>query len=151
LNKLTRAAAKVGNYAFTTLEPNLGAYYDLIIADIPGLIEGASVGKGLGAKFLRHIERTKEVFHLVSAESPDPLADYKTIRTELSAYDNNLAIKPEKVFLSKSDLLTSEEISAIIGKFEKEGIKAQPITTETESGLLPVRDALAMAAKKKSK
>src|SRR3989344_5869673 len=79
LNELTMAKAKVANYPFTTLEPNLGVYYDLILADIPGLIEGASAGKGLGIKFLRHIERTKILFHLVSAESENPLKDYYAV------------------------------------------------------------------------
>ena len=80
----------MANYPFTTLEPNLGVYYDLVLADIPGLIEGASAGKGLGVKFLRHIERTRVLFHLVSAESNTPEIDYKTIRKELSAYDPTL-------------------------------------------------------------
>ena len=80
LNELTRAQSVVANYPFTTLEPNLGAYYELILADIPGLIEGASGGKGLGTKFLRHIERTKILFHLISAESENPAKDYKTIK-----------------------------------------------------------------------
>jgi len=83
LNELTRAQSVVANYPFTTLEPNLGAYYELILADIPGLIEGASGGKGLGTKFLRHIERTKILFHLISAESENPAKDYKTIKEEL--------------------------------------------------------------------
>ena len=68
LNELTNAASKVANYPFTTLEPNLGVYYELIIADIPGLIEGSSDGKGLGMKFLRHIERTRILFHFVSSD-----------------------------------------------------------------------------------
>ena len=75
LNELTKAKAKVANYPFTTLEPNLGVYYELILADIPGLIEGASSGKGLGIKFLRHIERTRILFHLISAESTNPKND----------------------------------------------------------------------------
>jgi GTP-binding protein len=75
LNKLTNARSKVANYPFTTLEPNLGAYYELILADIPGLIEGSSSGKGLGIKFLRHIERTHILFHFISAESPTPVKD----------------------------------------------------------------------------
>ncbi|MBX4190376.1 GTPase ObgE, partial [Candidatus Parcubacteria bacterium] len=69
LNELTRANSKVANYPFTTLEPHLGVYYDLILADIPGIIEGASEGKGLGIKFLRHVERTKVLFHLISSET----------------------------------------------------------------------------------
>src|SRR3989339_898660 len=71
LNELTNAKSKVANYPFTTLEPNLGAYYELILADIPGIIEGSSSGRGLGIKFLRHVERTKILFHLISAESED--------------------------------------------------------------------------------
>ncbi|MDO8536759.1 MAG: GTPase ObgE [bacterium] len=104
LNTLTKAKAKVANYPFTTLEPNLGAYYELILADIPGLIEGSSTGRGLGIKFLRHIERTRILFHFISVESLDPEKDYKTIRKELKAYNKELQDKPEYLFLSKSDL-----------------------------------------------
>src|SRR6185312_7662994 len=110
LNELTNAQSKVANYAFTTLEPNLGTYYELILADIPGLIEGSSTGKGLGIKFLRHIERTKTIFHFISAESPTPLKDYKTIRAELGAYNKALLKKPEHIFLSKSDAVTPAEL-----------------------------------------
>ena len=119
LNRLTNAKSKVANYPFTTLEPNLGAYYELIIADIPGLIEGSSSGKGLGIKFLRHIERTKILFHLVSSESPDPEKDYKAIRKELGAYKKELLNKPEYLFLSKYDLADTaavKEKSAILKK-----------------------------------
>ncbi len=104
LNELTKARSKVANYHFTTLEPHLGVYYDLILADIPGLIEGASEGKGLGIKFLRHVERTRVLFHLVSAESEDPVKDYKTIRKELGAYNKLMLEKDEYLFLSKTDL-----------------------------------------------
>jgi GTPase len=110
LNKLTNARSKVANYAFTTLEPNLGVYYELILADIPGLIEGSSTGRGLGIKFLRHIERTKTLFHFISAESENPVKDYKTIRKELGAYNKALLEKPEHVFLTKSDLLSPAEL-----------------------------------------
>src|SRR3989344_5938119 len=99
LNELTKAKSKVANYSFTTLEPHLGAYYGLILADIPGLKEGASEGKGLGTKFLRHIERTKTLFHLVSAESDDPARDYGIIRNELTAFNDELSEKCEYVFL----------------------------------------------------
>lgn len=150
LNQLTRAAAKVGNYAFTTLEPNLGAYYELIIADIPGLIEGASAGKGLGTKFLRHVERTKKIFHLISAESDNPFQDYQTVREELEKYSKELAEKPEEVFLSKSDLTDKARATEIAGLFEKEGIKIEPISTESEGGLEPIKKALARAITEKS-
>jgi len=106
LNELTRAQSKVANYPFTTLEPNLGVFYELVLADIPGLIEGASGGKGLGMKFLRHIERTNTLFHLISAESDDPAGDYRIVRKELGQYAKALLEKREYVLLSKSDLAT---------------------------------------------
>ena len=105
LNALTNARSKVANYPFTTLEPNLGAYYELILADIPGLIEGSSSGRGLGIKFLRHIERTRVLFHFISAESPAPAKDYRTIRKELDDYNKKLTEKPEYLFLTKIDLM----------------------------------------------
>jgi GTP-binding protein len=104
LNRLTNAKSKVANYAFTTLEPNLGMYYELTLADIPGLIEGSSTGRGLGIKFLRHIERTRILFHFISTESTDPEKDYKTVRKELGDYNKELLDKPEYLFLSKSDI-----------------------------------------------
>ncbi|MBI2635630.1 MAG: GTPase ObgE [Parcubacteria group bacterium] len=110
LNKLTNARSKVANYPFTTLEPSLGAYYELILADIPGLIEGSSSGRGLGIKFLRHIERTHILFHFIRAESPAPLKDYRVIRKELGAWNKALLKKPERIFLTKSDLVTPEEL-----------------------------------------
>ncbi|MCX6720883.1 MAG: GTPase ObgE [Candidatus Staskawiczbacteria bacterium] len=119
LNELTNAKSKVANYAFTTLEPNLGAYYDLILADIPGLIEGASLGKGLGTKFLRHIERTKVLFHLISAESPTPIKDYNDVRSELLSYKKSLTEKPEYIFLTKSDSVDKKVISGIKKDFKK--------------------------------
>jgi len=109
LNELTEAKSKVANYAFTTLEPNLGVYYELVLADIPGLIEGASEGRGLGVKFLQHIERTKVLFHLVSAESDNPAKDYKIVRKELKKYSKLLEKKKEYLFLSKYDVLSDKE------------------------------------------
>jgi len=103
LNELTNANSKVANYPFTTLEPNLGVYYDLILADIPGLIEGASKGRGLGIRFLRHVERTKTLFHFIAADSADPVLDYKTVRSELGKYNKLLLEKPEYIFISKKD------------------------------------------------
>ncbi|MDO8407906.1 MAG: GTPase ObgE [bacterium] len=109
LNALTRAKAKVGAYPFTTLEPNLGDFYGHILADIPGLIEGASKGKGLGTRFLKHIERTGIVLHLVSADRDDVLAAYKEVRGELTAFGHGLSDKPELVILSKTDLISASE------------------------------------------
>ncbi len=128
LNELTNASSKVANYPFTTLEPNLGAYYDLILADVPGLIEGASTGKGLGTKFLRHIERTRVLFHFISAESADPLSDYKTVRHELETYGDLLLKKPEYIFLSKSDSVETDIVSKIKKDFKKNGKEISAIS-----------------------
>lgn len=119
LNELTRAKAKVANYPFTTLEPNLGVFYDLILADIPGLIEGASKGKGLGIKFLRHIERTKTLFHLVAADSEDPAADYQTVRRELGIYNQALLEKPEYLFASKIDAVSPDVAQKVVKDLEE--------------------------------
>ena len=119
LNELTNAKSKVANYPFTTLEPNLGAYYDLILADLPGLIEGASKGKGLGIKFLRHIERTKILFHLVAADSSDPVSDYKTVRSELETYNKLLLEKPEYLFMSKKDAVSENTANEVAGNLKK--------------------------------
>lgn len=113
LNTLTRASAKTADYAFTTLEPNLGECFGFIIADIPGLIEGASEGKGLGYKFLRHVKRTKMLAHLVSLENEDPLAVYETVRKELAAYDKDLASKHEIIVLTKTDMVTPERVKEV--------------------------------------
>lgn len=119
LNELTGAKSKVANYSFTTLEPNLGAYYELILADIPGLIEGASAGKGLGIKFLQHIERTNALFYLISAESEHPDVDYKIVKKELENYSKALAEKSEYLFLSKSDMVSSAELKKKISILKK--------------------------------
>jgi len=109
LNELTRAKARVANYPFTTLEPNLGVLPDgKIIADIPGLIEGASTGKGLGSKFLRHVERTKIVIHCIAADNPDLEHAYQVVRKELESYSTILATKKEIVIITKSDLIEKE-------------------------------------------
>jgi len=119
LNELTNASSKVANYQFTTLEPHLGVYYELILADIPGIIAGASKGKGLGHKFLRHIERTKTLFHFVSADSKNPLDDYETIRAELKKFNPELLKKPEWIIVSKIDERTPEEIAKIVKLLKK--------------------------------
>jgi len=119
LNELTNAKSKVANYPFTTLEPNLGAYYDLILADLPGLIEGASKGKGLGIKFLRHIERTKILFHFVAADSTDPVSDYKTVRSELETYNKLLLEKLEYLFISKKDAVSENAANEVARNLKK--------------------------------
>lgn len=121
LNALTRAGAKIGSYAFTTLEPNLGAYHGYVLADIPGLIEGASIGKGLGHAFLKHIARTRVLIHCVPADSEDPMRDYTVVRAELEKYDPRLSRKAEIVVLTKSDMVSQEVINNITGVFKKAG------------------------------
>ncbi len=118
LNFLTRAHAKVGNYEFTTLSPNLGELYGFILADIPGLIEGAGEGKGLGHKFLRHISRTKMLLHCISCEHKNPKEAYDVIRKELKKYDKELLNKPEAIILTKTDLISETELKKITSLFK---------------------------------
>lgn len=119
LNALTRAGAKIGDYPFTTLEPNLGAYHGYVLADIPGLIEGASDGKGLGHKFLRHITRTKLLVHLVEASHENVGKAYTTIREELGKYDKELLNRDEIIVLSKVDTISKDEVKTKINELEK--------------------------------
>lgn len=142
LNELTAAKARVANYAFTTLEPNLGAYYELILADIPGLIEGASRGKGLGVKFLKHIERTSVLFHLVSAESEDPARDYETIRNELEIHNPLLSVKTEYVLLSKTDAVSPKILKEKMVVLKKLGLKPIPVSILEPDSLEEVRKIL---------
>lgn len=104
LNELTAANAKIGDYPFTTLEPNLGVLNHKVLADIPGLIEGASEGRGLGHKFLKHIEKVSLLLHCISSGSDDPLRDYNIVREELKKFNPALLDKKEIILLTKSDL-----------------------------------------------
>ena len=142
INELTRANSKVANYPFTTLEPNLGAYYKLILADILGLIEGASTGRGLGIKFLRHIERTKILFHLISAESEDPARDYKTIKNELKSYGDTLTTKIEYLFLTKIDLLKPKDLKKKLDALKKINKKVLAISIHDWDSLDKVKTLL---------
>jgi len=119
LNELTRARAKVGSYAFTTLEPNLGAFEGFIIADIPGLIEGASEGKGLGVKFLKHITRTKLLLHCISLENEDIAKAYTVVREELEAFSPELGEKPEAIVLTKTDTTTEAAVKKAVTRLQK--------------------------------
>lgn len=149
LNALTAAKSKVANYPFTTLEPNLGAYYDLILADIPGLIEGASGGKGLGIKFLRHIERTSILFHFVSCESEDPARDYKVIRAELGAHNPELLEKKEYVLLTKTDILSDKEVAKKARLLKKKNPDVMAISILDDASLEPVKKILAVISEEK--
>ena len=146
LSRVTNAQPKIANYHFTTLSPNLGVV-DLddakgfVIADIPGLIEGASEGIGLGHEFLRHVERTKLMIHVVDAagtEGRDPVADIYTINAELKAYNEEIASRPQVIAANKIDLIYSEDedpVERLRKEFEPQGIKVFPISGVTGEGL----------------
>ena len=146
LTKVSNARPKIANYHFTTLNPNLGVV-DLdgadgfVIADIPGLIEGASEGVGLGHEFLKHIERTKVIIHMVdaaSSEGRDPIDDINKINSELKAYNAELADKPQVIAANKIDLIYSEDedpVQKLRDEFEPKGIKVFPISAATGKGL----------------
>jgi GTP-binding protein len=142
LNALTKANVKVAEYPFTTLEPNLGDFYGLIIADIPGLIEGAANGKGLGIKFLRHIKRTRILIHCVSSESEDLLKDYQAIKNELEKYELKLARKREYIFLTKIDLVDEKEIKEKIKELKKINPNVLAVSIYDEDSVEGVRKLL---------
>lgn len=162
LSRVTNAQPKIANYHFTTLQPNLGVVdmedgNGFVIADIPGLIEGASEGVGLGHEFLRHIERTKVMVHIVDAagtEGRDPIADIKAINKELAAYNPALLKKPQVIAANKMDAVYGDEneiIQKLRDEFEKDGIKVYPISAVSGQGLrellFEIRDLLAKCPK----
>ena len=147
LSRVTNARPKIANYHFTTLNPNLGVVdlpngQGFVIADIPGLIEGASDGVGLGLKFLKHIERTKVIVHIVDAasvEGRDPIDDIKKINSELAAYDPKLLEKPQIIAANKLDVLYGDEKNEAVKKiedaFDGTGIKVYPISAVSGEGV----------------
>jgi GTP-binding protein len=145
LNALTNAHSKIGAYPFTTLEPHLGDFHGKLLADIPGLVEGASEGKGLGDKFLRHINRTKIVAHLISLESDDLAQDYAIIRKELENFNSDLSEKTEIILLSKADLVSNDELAEKIEGFRNMGREALPFSILDEGSLKRVSDTLSNA------
>lgn len=150
LNTLTKANAKVGAYAFTTLDPNLGDFYGYIIADIPGLIEGASEGKGLGVKFLRHIKRTKMIAHLISFENANTMKTYKEVRKELEKYGNDLDKKDEIIVLTKTDVIDDNKFKEKKKKeFEKLGKKVFAISLYDDASVKNFKDGLIKILQKK--
>ena len=124
LSRCTRAKPKIANYPFTTINPNLGVlninHKEVILADIPGLIEGSHKGVGLGDKFLRHIERCKVLIHLIDISEKDIIGNYLKIRNELSKYDKNILKKKEIVIFNKSDLVNMDLITKKLKNFKKE-------------------------------
>ncbi len=142
LNTFTNAHSAIGAYPFTTLDPHLGVLQGFVLADIPGLIEGAAEGKGLGHKFLRHVERTAMILHLVSLENEDSLAAYHEIRAELTKYSADIAAKEEWIVLTKTDTRTPEEVAAQEAAFHALGKPVYAISAPLEEGTKELGDAL---------
>lgn len=136
LAAVSAAKPKIADYPFTTLHPQLGVVAvggrEFVLADIPGLIEGAHEGAGLGDRFLGHVERCRVLLHLVDGTSEDPAAAYRTVRGELEAYDEVLADKPEIVALSKCDAMTDDQIKAQV-KALKKAAKKTPLVLSAQS------------------
>jgi GTPase len=147
LSVLTNATPKIGAYAFTTLEPNIGMMDKHAIADIPGLIEGASKGKGLGVEFLKHIEKTKILVHCIDASSENPEKAYETIRNEFKQYNISLLDKPEIILLTKTDLADQKQIEKNVKILEKKGKKVLSSSIYDLSSLEPLKLALKKALK----
>ena len=142
LNALTRAEVKVASYAFTTLDPNLGDFFGFILADIPGLIEGAAEGKGLGFKFLRHVKRTKILAHLVSFENENPMEVYKVVRNELEKYNPELVEKQEIIILTKTDVADPKTVEKVTKEFKKLGKEVFTISLFDDKSTKDFADSL---------
>lgn len=142
LNTFTNARSRVGAYAFTTIEPHLGDLFGYTIADIPGLIEGAAEGKGLGHKFLRHVTRTKMLLHLVSLENEDPWEAYTTVKNELGKFDASLLEKKEWIIFTKKDLVDQHKIDALRKDIDKNENRVFVISAETGEGVKELQDSL---------
>ena len=139
LATITNAKPKIGDFAFTTINPNLGLVLhnqvDFVVADIPGLIEGANEGKGVGIQFLGHIERCKALVHVIDSTSKDLLAGYESTLNELGKYKETLTLKVELVILNKVDLLSKKELKKIIMLFKEMEINVLPISTYSKYGI----------------
>lgn len=155
LSVLSNAKPKIADYEFTTLEPNLGVMKykgeTLVLADIPGLIEGASMGKGLGDAFLRHIERTRVLVHVVAVKEDEEVADlwkkYRTIRKELKQYGAGLQDKEEIVALNKIDLINQSEVEKVVKFFAKKKVKVWPISSGNLEGVDILKNKILEIAK----
>jgi GTPase len=155
ISRLSAAKPKIANYAFTTLEPNLGVVQvgdyphteSFTVADLPGLIEGAHLGAGLGIQFLRHIERTSVIVHLVdvsdSSDRPDPVADYKVITAELDSFDPALAAKPTILVAAKADVANPDKLKKLAAMAKRRKLPFYPISAVTGEGIEPLKFAIA--------
>jgi GTPase len=147
LNSVSNASAKVGDYPFTTLRPQLGVVRhkgrEFVLADIPGLIEGAAEGAGIGDRFLGHVERTRLLLHLIDGSADDPLEAWRVVRGELGSYGAGLADKPELVALTKADLLDDKTRAKLVMGLEKEADEPVfAVSAPLEEGLEPLLDAI---------
>lgn len=153
LSVISNAKPEIADYPFTTLIPNLGVVdvddFGFLVADIPGLIEGASEGKGLGDEFLRHIERTAVLLHLVDPGSADPAADYEVIQSELKHYQVDLSVKPQLVVITKSETVDPDTLKAATKSIKKVAGQTPifTISAQTHTGLLEVLRAAAKLVK----
>lgn len=142
LNELTAARAKTANYPFTTLEPNLGVLHKKVIADIPGLIEGASRGKGLGVKFLKHIEKVKLVIHCISSESTNVTGDYEIVMAEMRRYNPALATKDTIILLTKTDLIDKKDVQKKVKELKKISPHVYPVSIRESQSIKALRELL---------
>jgi GTP-binding protein len=147
LNSVSNAGAKVGDYPFTTLRPQLGVVRhkgrEFVLADIPGLIEGAAEGAGIGDRFLGHVERTRLLLHLIDGAGEDPIEAWRIVRGELDSYGAGLTEKAEVIALTKADLLDGRKRSRLVKALEKEsGSTVFPISAPLEEGMEPLLDTM---------
>jgi len=147
LNSVSNASAKVGDYPFTTLRPQLGVVRhkgrEFVVADIPGLIEGAAEGAGIGDRFLGHVERTRLLLHLIDGSTGDPIDSWRVVRGELDSYGAGLTDKTEVIALTKADLLDDKKRTKIVKALEKEtGTIVFPISAPLDEGVQPLLDAV---------
>ena len=147
LAAITNASPKIANYKFTTLNPNLGvASYDnkeITLADIPGLVEGAHEGVGLGIQFLKHIERCKSLLHLIDITNEDLNSSYHQVKTELSNYSPDLLKKKELIVLNKIDLIDEEMVNEIIEEFSKDkNVEIVTLTTFDKESVSKIKSKL---------
>jgi GTP-binding protein len=152
LSKVSNARPEIANYPFTTLSPNLGVVdvdksQSILFADIPGLIEGAAEGKGLGHDFLRHVERTAAILHLIDAYNDDVVGSYQTVRNELKAYQNQLVRRPEIIALTKTEGLDQEIIDDLVSQLRRVTLKKTPIVAISSQSGAGLKQLLFDAAK----
>ena len=147
LNSVTNASAKVGDYPFTTLRPQLGVVRhkgrEFVLADIPGLIEGAAEGAGIGDRFLGHVERTEVLLHLVDAAGDDPVEAWRVVRGELESYGAGLGGKPEVIALIRSDLIDDERLTELTAELkDATGVMPLPVSAPLGEGVEAVLDSV---------